>query len=179
MSLVGGSATARRAMKSFVYALTTALVLASSTPVVLSAASNDETAVRDHCASFVAAWNRHDPKAMAATWAEDGSLINPFGRIGSSRAEIEKILTEEHNTVMRGSTYATVVASVRFVAPTVAVADWSSEITGMHDPSGAALPVFKHHVVAVLVKKDGHWTSAVVRAFADLPPAQPSKDPGK
>jgi uncharacterized protein (TIGR02246 family) len=166
-------------MKSLMYALTTALVFAASTPTTLTAASKDETAVRDHCASFVAAWNRHDPKAMAATWAVDGSLINPFGRAGENRAEIEKILTEEHNVAMRGTTYTAATVAVRFVAPTVAVTDWSSEITGMHDPTGAALPPFKHHVLAVVVKKDGQWTMQLVRAFAILPPPPPPETPKK
>jgi uncharacterized protein (TIGR02246 family) len=160
-------------MKLPLYVLTTALVLAASTPGVLAAASNDETAVRDHCATFVAAWNHHDPKAMAATWAEDGNLINPSGRIAANRAEVEKLLTDEHSTFMRGTTYATPTITVRFVAPTVAVTDWTSEITGMHDPKGAELPVFKHRVVAVMVKKDGKWSTAMVRAYADLPPPPP------
>jgi uncharacterized protein (TIGR02246 family) len=157
-------------MKLPSFALTTALVLAACTPLVLAAASSDEAAVREHCAQFVTAWNHHDAKAMAANWAEDGNLINPFGRLATGRAEIEKLFVEEHAAVMKGTTYATPNITVDFVTPTVAVTDWTSEVTGMHDDKGNALPVFKHHVVAVMVKKDGHWLSAAVRAFADLPP---------
>ncbi len=160
-------------MKLPLYALTTALVLAVSTPVVLTASPAEETAVRDHCAEFVTAWNKHDAKAMAATWSEDGSLINPFGRIASNRADVEKILSEEHNTVMRGTTYTATTIGVQFVAPNVAVTDWSSVITGMHDPKGAELPPFKHHVAIVVVKKDGKWTTAAARAYADAPPPPP------
>lgn len=166
-------------MKSCLYALTTALVLAASAPVVLAAVSKDETAIRDHSAAFVAAWNRHEPKAMAATWSEDGSLINPFGRLAEGRAAIEKLLTEEHSTVMRGTTYALKTIGVRFLSNTIAVADWNSEISGMHDPKGAALPVFKHRVVAVLVKKSGSWSTAVARAYADIPPPPMPSGPGK
>ncbi|HET7537501.1 MAG TPA: SgcJ/EcaC family oxidoreductase [Candidatus Didemnitutus sp.] len=161
-------------MKLPLYALTTALVLAVSTPKVLAAASKDEAAVRDHCATFIAAWNKHDAKAMAATWAEDGTLINPFGRIGNSRAEVEKILTLEHSTVMKTSTYKAEIVTVKFVEPNVAVTDWDSEITGMTDPKGAALPPFKHRVCIIVVKKDGKWSTAAARAFADLPPPPPS-----
>lgn len=161
-------------MRLPLYALTTALVLAVSTPQVLAAASKDETAVRDHCAAFIAAWNKHDAKAMAATWAEDGSLINPFGRIGNNRAEVEKILALEHGAVMKASTYKAEIVSVKFVEPNVAVADWNSEITGMVDEKGNALPPFKHRVCLVVVKKDGKWSSAAARAYADLPPPPPS-----
>lgn len=156
-------------MKLPPFALTTALVLAACTSV-LTAASSDEAAIREHCATFVAAWNHHDPKAMAATWAEDGNLINPFGRVASNRAEIEKLFIDEHSGAMKGSTYAAPSIAIQMLTPTVALTDWASEVTGMHDPKGNALPVFKHHVVAILVKKDGHWASVAVRAFGDLPP---------
>ncbi|HVU15922.1 MAG TPA: SgcJ/EcaC family oxidoreductase [Candidatus Didemnitutus sp.] len=152
------------------FALITALILAACTPLVLTAASSDEAAVREHCASFVTAWNHHDAKAMAATWAEDGNLINPFGRVASNRAEVEKLFVEEQGAAMKGTTYTAKSISVQFITPTVALTDWTSEITGMHDPKGNELPAFKHHVVAILQKKDGHWTNVAVRAFGDLPP---------
>lgn len=166
-------------MNKSLYALTTALVLAVCTPMVLTAASEDESAVRQQCANFVAAWNKHDPKAMAAIWADDGDVINPFGRIASGRAEIEKLFTDEHNTVMHGTTYATESVDVRLLGPTVALVDWSSEITGMHNPTGVALPVFKHHVFSVFVKKDGQWKASAVRPYvflpsSDGPPTPPS-----
>jgi uncharacterized protein (TIGR02246 family) len=157
-------------MKLSLHVLTTALVLAIGTPLVLSAASADETAVRARCADFVTAWNHHDPKAMAATWAEDGNLINPFGRVASNRAEIEKLFTDEHGSMMKGTTYETPSINVQFLTPKVALTDWVSVVTGMHDDKGNALPVFKHHVVGIFMKKNGEWSAVAVRAFADLPP---------
>jgi len=158
--------------KSF-YALTTALVLAVCAPAALTAASEDETAIRQLCASFVTAWNHHDAKGMAAVWAEDGDLVNPFGRAAKGRAEIEKLLGGEHSTVMRASTYTAVGVNVRLLAPTLAVSEWTSEVTGMLDPKGAAMPAFKHQVMVVHEKRNGQWYALMTRAWATptLPPA--------
>jgi uncharacterized protein (TIGR02246 family) len=164
-------------MKASLYALTTALVLAAVAPVALSAASEDEAAIRQACANFAASWNKHDAKAMAATWAEEGDLINPFGAGAKGRAGIEKFFVEEHATVMRGTTYTAVEIKVRMLSPTIATTDWTSEITGMKDPSGAAQPAFKHHVFVIHEKKNGQWSVVSARAFSFLPapPAGPAR----
>jgi len=161
-------------MKFPLYALTTALVLAAAAPATLTAASSDEAAIRQQSANFVAAWNKHDPQAMAACWAADGNLINPFGRAATSRAELEKLFTAEHDAAMRGTTYATKEVSVHLLAPTVAISEWSSVITGMHDPNGAALPPLEHRVVVILEKRNGEWQATIGRPYAFLPPPSTS-----
>jgi uncharacterized protein (TIGR02246 family) len=135
----------------------------------LATAQDDEAAIRKLSNDFFAAWNRHDTNAMAATFAEDGDIINPFGRVAKGRAEIEKLFTDEHAGPFKGTTY-TATVSVRMLAPTVAIGDWDSEVTGMHDPAGKPLPPFNHHVAAAYVKKDGHWLAVVARPYAFLPP---------
>lgn len=160
----------------FVAALLAA-VASSGLPAAEMSSAADEAAIRQRCAEFVAAWNRHDPHAMAATWTEDGDVINPAGREAKGRAGIEQILAEEHNGALRGSTYVAHKIDVRFFAPTIAVADWTSEVTNIRDPQGAAAPNLKHHVTSVFVKHDGQWHAAMVRAFAPLPPMGPPPKP--
>jgi uncharacterized protein (TIGR02246 family) len=133
------------------------------------ARAQDEAAIRKLSNDFFAAWGRHDVKAMAATFAEDADIINPFGRVAKGRAEILKLFTDEHAGPFKGTTY-TATVSVRMLAPTVALGDWESTVDGMHDANGKALPPFKHHVAAVYVKKDGHWLTAAARPYAFLPP---------
>lgn len=164
-------------MKTPLFALTTALVFAAVAPAALSAVSNDEAAIRQECAKFVSAWNIHDAKAMAAVWAEDGDLINPFGRVAKGRAEIEELFAGEQAGVMKGTTYSTTAVSVRLLSPTVAISDWSAEVAGMRDPKGAEMPVFKHHVVAILEKRNGSWVTTIVRAYAYLPVPPPPAPP--
>ncbi len=136
----------------------------------MAAAQDDEAAIRKLSSDFFAAWTRHDVKAMAAVFADDADIINPSGRVAKGRAEIEKLLTDEHAGPFKGTSYEATV-SLRMVAPGVAVGDWEATVTGMHDASGQALPPFKHHVAAVYVKKSGRWLAAAGRPYAFLPPA--------
>ena len=135
----------------------------------MAAAQADEAAIRQLSNDFFAAWTHHDVKAMAATFAEDADIINPFGRVAKGRAEIEKLFAEEHAGPFKGTSYEATV-SVRIMAPGVALGDWEATVTGMHDASGQALPPFKHHVAAVYVKKGGRWLAAAGRPYAFLPP---------
>lgn len=118
---------------------------------------------------FIAGWSKNDFKALAALWAEDGDLINPFGRVAKGRAEVEKLFQDEQTTVMKGSTFTVHSESIREIAPDVAIADWESEITGMQSPQGA-IPPLKNHVTIVFVKKGGQWWVAAARPEAYLPP---------
>ena len=136
-----------------------------------------EKQVRASSDAWVAAWNRHDPKIMAAAWSPEGDLINPFGRWASGRAEIEKLFTEEHATFMKGTTYSIANYKVRFPTPAIAVADWDGEVAGMRAADGKAMPAFKHHVVGVYAKKGNHWWMAAARAAVYLP--SPSAPPAK
>ena len=131
--------------------------------------------VRSVSDAFVAAWNKHDPKAMAAEWAPEGDLVNPFGRWASGRAEVEKLFTDEHSTFMKTTTYSLGNYKVRFPSPAIAVVDYDGEVAGMQNSDGSAMPPFKHHVASVYEKKGGHWWLFAARATAYLPtPAAPS-----
>lgn len=149
--------------------LLTVLAATLALSPIAAMAQEDEAAIRQVTNDFMAAWGRHDVKAMAAAFATDADLINPFGRVAKGRAEIEKLLTEEHAGPFKGTTYAGTV-SVRMLSPTTALADWESTVNGMRDAGGNALPPFKHHVAAVYAKKDGRWLAVAARPYAFLPP---------
>jgi uncharacterized protein (TIGR02246 family) len=140
-----------------------------------SAAAQDDASIKKVQTDFAAAWNRHDPVAMASFWTEDGDLINPFGRWAKGRAEIVKLFQDEQATVMKGSTYSSTLTSLKSLAPDVAVTDWDIEVVGMHAPDGSALPPFRPHLTIVLVKKGGQWAWAAARPYQFLPSPGPSK----
>ena len=137
---------------------------------VTTAASAQVPALHQRAEAFKAAWDRHDPKALAAVWAPDGDLINPFGRVAKGRAEIEKLFQDEQTTIMKGTTLHLNSDSSREVAPNVAVADWDIEITGMQGKDGTAMPPLKNHVTIVWVKHDGQWWAAAARPVVYPPP---------
>jgi len=129
------------------------------------AATADEQAITEKIDAFQAAWNKDDAKAMAACWTEDGTLINPFGRIANGQGAVQMLFEDEHTHVFKGSTYQRGELKVQMVSADVAVADMDSNITNIHGPDGNASPDFKHHVALVMVKKDGAWQIAACRPY--------------
>ena len=130
--------------------------------------SDEDAAIRKRHDEWCEAWNKHDPKAMAAFWVADGDLINPFGRKCKGTAEIEKLFTEEQTGPMAGTTYSGTVESIRYIGD-VAIVDVEAEITGMKSADGTPAPAFKHHVTWIAKKVDGKWMAEGARAFMYVP----------
>jgi len=161
-------------MKRALLVILSVLVASATASPARAADSSAKAAIERVSANFVAAWNAHDAAKMAATFAEDGDLINPFGQGAKGRAAIEKFFEKEQTTAMKGTTYKLESNSIRELDATCAIADWAAVVTGMTDPSGKALPPFDHHVVVAFVKKGGQWQAAAVRAYAfEMPPGAP------
>lgn len=156
-------------------ALVAALLLgvALSAPATLAAATEDEAAIRELSASFVKAWNQHDPAAMAATWAKDGDLINPQGRVAKGRDAIQQLLTDEHSGPLKGSTFTLKSMELRMLKPQVALGDWTIELSGMMEPQGKAPSPGKMHVFVVYEKRDGKWLAVATRPYAFAPQGPP------
>lgn len=127
--------------------------------------ANERQAIRKQQRGFVAAWNKDKVGAMAGFWAEDGDLINPFGRVASGRAEVEKVFAEEHSTFAKGSQFKLDVNSIRFIKPDVAVVDCAWEASGMSAANGSDLPPLKGLYAAVMVKRRGKWEITACRAM--------------
>ena len=138
--------------------------------IPLFAKESSEAAIRATDEVFAAAWNKHDAKAMAATWAKDGDLVNPFGRVAKGRAEVEKLIQNEHSMAFQHSTYTPGTMSVRFIEPDIAVAESDTEISGITSPDGTAAPTMKVHIIRVVRKKDGKWWTVMARPVI-YPPA--------
>lgn len=138
--------------------------------IPLLAKESSEAAIRASDKAFAAAWNKHDTKAMAASWATDGDLINPRGRVAKGRAEIEKLLQDEHTTAFKQSTYKPGAMSVRFIKPDIAVAETDTEISGITNPDGTSAPAMNVHIIRVVQKKDGKWWTVTARPVI-YPPA--------
>jgi uncharacterized protein (TIGR02246 family) len=130
-----------------------------------------EAAIRKVSTEFSDAWAKDDANAMAALWAPDGDLINPWLREAKGRAEVEKLLQDEHSTIFKGTTYSLKVTSIRFLGADVAIADWDATILGMKGPDGSAVPPMPpHHVTLVLQHKSGKWWIEAARPVIAPPP---------
>jgi uncharacterized protein (TIGR02246 family) len=158
--------------KKTVLSIALAMALAG-VPGFAGAADSNDAAIKNINQDFVTAWNAHDPKRMAAVWADDVDLINPFGVRCSNRAEVERLFEREQSGVMKSSTYRIDAFTLRRACDDVMVGDWEATVTGMIDPGGNPIPPFSHHVTTVYQNRGGHWTATLVRAFQPLPPPGP------
>jgi uncharacterized protein (TIGR02246 family) len=120
--------------------------------------------------SWISAWNAHHPEQMAAFWAVDGDLIDPFGRHPEGSSAVEKLFEEEHSEkgLMAGTTYSGSIENIRFLGTDIAIIDVAAEITGMLDANGNTAPDLKHHVTWVVEKKKDAWKAVAVRPCAPV-----------
>lgn len=143
--------------------LSTVLLALTLMTIPVMARESSEAAIRATDVAFAAAWNHHDAAAMAATWAQDGDLINPFGRVAKGRVAIQTMLTDEHSKVFRSSTYTPGQLSIRFIDPDVAVAESETAISGALNPDGTPAPTMNVHIIRVIEKRDGKWLTVTAR----------------
>jgi uncharacterized protein (TIGR02246 family) len=151
------------------------LAAAIFVPVVglaLAAGRPDDGAmVKKNATDFQAAWNRHDPKAIAAFWAKDGDLIDPDGVQSVGANEVEEFFTKRHTGPgnLAKSTFDLKKDSVRFITPDVALEDWDVTITGVTKPDGSTAGPMVHRVVVVSRKEGGMWKFAAARPGVFMP----------
>ena len=139
--------------------------------------ADSEKQIKDRTAEFAAAWEKHDAKAAAAFWTEDGDLIDPSGVTSKGRDEIERYFTKMFTGPFKDSVNKLTVSNVRLVGDDVAIVDWDAVINGAQGPDGKPMPDWKHHVVIVMQKQAGAWNFLVARPYAFEPGPGPTSMP--
>jgi len=136
----------------------------------------DEAAlVRKRCGALVMAWNSHDPKAMAAAFADDGDMISPSGQHAQGHADLEKAFTAEQTGKgpLRDSTLEVKEEPIRFLTADIAVSDAEVVVTGAYGPDGAKAGPMNLHVTNVWKKVGEEWWVAASRPYIKMsPPAK-------
>ena len=127
--------------------------------------SQDTRTIEGRVADFAAAWNKHDPARMASLWAEDGDLINPFGRFASGRAQVEQLFREEHQGPMKNSTHQIGIDSIRLLGSELAIVEGDCKLTGIRSPDGKEVSAIKPHISFVMGKIEGNWKILAARAY--------------
>jgi uncharacterized protein (TIGR02246 family) len=87
------------------------------------------------------AWNAGDPTGIAATFAPDGRIIDPFGGEWDGHDAVLAAYQQNFEGRLAGTTTAIDIKSVRELAPGVAIVDGWQTITG---------PLGGMHLTAVL-----------------------------
>ncbi|MBA3832730.1 MAG: SgcJ/EcaC family oxidoreductase [Chthoniobacterales bacterium] len=136
----------------------------------------DETDIRNVETLQEEAWNRHDAKAYANLFTEDGDCVNVVGWWWKGRAEIEKKLTDAYVFVFRESVLTVKDVAIKFLAPEIAVAHVRWTMIGARTPTG--LPPPQQGIqVQVLQKQGGKWLIAVFQNTNALPESPFPKGP--
>ena len=97
----------------------------------------DDDAIRDLEHRFNAAWNAHDPDAIAESLADDAQFITVNGAWTTSRAGFRDLMARLHGPTgpFRASTRRSPEMRVTFLAPDIAILHTRFWIKGevMHD----------------------------------------------
>ena len=154
-------------MKALLVAI---VALALAVPAVAAGHAADEAAIQKVWQQFSDAWASGDAHARAALWAEDATLINPFGVEAHGRSAIEKLFEQEDAGFAKGTTHTFSDFSYRFLTPTIAEVDATGTIKGMRGADGAAMPPLTLHVFAIVTKAGGKWQIKDARPYVIAKP---------
>jgi len=135
-------------------------------------AAGAEKELRAQADLFAAGWNHGDAKAMAAVFAVDADLINPFAATAKGRDGVEKFFANELGTLTKGTTFTIKDFSSHLLQPGLATEDMDIEIAGGAMAPDPAKPL-KNHAFLVVKKQGGKWLVVNLRAWSYLPPPPP------
>jgi len=129
--------------------------------------------------SLMVAWEAHDGKMLAESFAEDADFTNVRGTSLHGRKAIAEFHTDLLSGMFKESHNRTLEIKVRFLRDDIASVDTHWEMTGAKWPDGTPWPDRKGLGSAIVEKHDGKWLIVVFHNM-DLPdPHTPSKPPGK
>jgi len=139
--------------------------------VATSSMQTVDSAIRSLFSSFTEAWDKHDAKALASLFTEDGDLINPEGRVANGRREIERLLQDEQSNHLKNSRMKITINQARPLTSDLAVVTDDCEITGVQDPSGGGPRTMHAITTFVLQNQRGAWR--IVSARPMIPAVRP------
>jgi len=132
--------------------------------------ARDEAAIRQLQARQQDAWNRHDAKAYAALFSDDGDVVNVVGWWWKGRREIERQLQAAYAVVFRDSRLTIVDLDVRFLAHDIAVAHVRWTMEGARTPP--SIPEPRQGIqIQVLQKRNAEWRIVAFQNTNSLPEA--------
>ncbi|MBV8759336.1 MAG: SgcJ/EcaC family oxidoreductase [Deltaproteobacteria bacterium] len=127
-------------------------------------AARDRDAITQLGPAFDDAWQHRDPHARAQLFADDATLINPFGMRAESRADIEKVFTAETATIAHTSTHHFGAMQIQFLDADTAFVDADNLIGEL--PNGD----LRYHLVAIAKRTPEGWRWLAGRPYSFLPP---------
>lgn len=112
------------------------------------------------------AWNKGDAKAFASYWAEEGTIINPFGDLTESRKKIEEEMAIQFAGDAKGTTHRLNIDKIYTINDSVVMIDGISEVITENG-------TFPGPYTAVLtLQENGNWVMEHMRGYTFMPKKQ-------
>src|SRR5947207_14960038 len=122
--------------------------------------AEDGSAVRALVNEFSNTWNRHDMKAMHDLDTEDVEWINVVGHDWRGKSTAYKGHVAIHKGMCATTSASIESATIRSIAPTVAIAVATMHFVATPDPRYPWLSPAKTRASFTMVKSDGIWKIA-------------------
>jgi uncharacterized protein (TIGR02246 family) len=132
--------------------------IVSLASAVIAATPDPREADREQITALITAldetWNKHDMRAHAALFHEDGIWIAWTGEVISGRAAYEQALTSLHKTLFKNSVHKGRIEEIAFVAPDAAVVRGYGTVIG-NEPTPDKVERYRNLIV--VTKRNGAW----------------------
>jgi uncharacterized protein (TIGR02246 family) len=145
-------------------ALAIGVLFARDNPPPKAVAANpgreaDAEAIRASARDFASAFNKHDAKAVADQWTEQGECVDADGELVRGRADVETAFAEFFKANPQAKIQV-LVKSVRFPAPDLAVEEGVlRQVNAVKDLPATTLYSATH------VRSGGKWLTAMSREW--------------
>jgi uncharacterized protein (TIGR02246 family) len=129
--------------------------------------AEDEAAIRKNDDAYVAAYNKHDAKAVAAFWSPEAVYVDPdTGEEAVGRDQIEKEFADTFSD-LKDATLEIKVSGIKFLSPNVAVESGTATVKSpKEEPDESTYS-------ALYVKREGKWLLDRVSEDETAPPSPP------
>lgn len=119
--------------------------------------SADEAGIKQCVAAWEDAWNRHDARATAMAYVEDGDFSSTTGVPSHGWKDLEAHYNEIFTTFLKDAHRTDQVRSIRFLGPDVASVDIDWQMTGARTRDGKDAPNRKGLLTWIVTKHNGEW----------------------
>lgn len=119
--------------------------------------SKDEQLVKNVVLAYQDDYNDGGFKNVETYTTKDWEHINPIGGVTKGRDEVMKELRPLCQTILKGVTLAVESMTVKFLSPTVAMANVVHKCSDYEFPQGVKHHNERHMKTYIIVKKQGKW----------------------
>jgi uncharacterized protein (TIGR02246 family) len=128
--------------------------------------ASDEAAIRRSWQDYVAAWNKHDTKLLAAFFTDVVDRRIQDGQVSKGRDASLAAIERGFGVVAKDATFiayqlVSLQVDVRFLSQDVAILDARDELRTTPDTGRS---VQTNHT-SIFVRKNGRWLTAAIRAW--------------